>query len=141
MTVTDTPKTVWPTLNYADAPAAIRLLVDGFGFTEALVVTGDDPQVVEHAELRWPEGGAVMLGTADREGNPFSQRPTGAASCYVVTDAVDDVFASATKAGATVVREPEDQDYGGRVCAVRDPEGNLWSFGSYRGTPASTDPT
>lgn len=27
--------------------------------------------------------------------------------------------------------EPEDQDYGGRLYSCRDPEGNLWNFGSY----------
>jgi uncharacterized glyoxalase superfamily protein PhnB len=26
---------------------------------------------------------------------------------------------------------PEDQDYGGRVYSARDPEGHVWSFGSY----------
>ena len=40
------------------------------------LVTGDDPQVVEHAELRWPEGG-VMLGTADRDGNEVLAPPDG----------------------------------------------------------------
>ncbi len=25
-----------------------------------------------------------------------------------------------------------DEEYGGRNATVRDPEGNLWSFGSYR---------
>jgi len=92
------------------------------------VVTGDDPQVVEHAELRWPEGGGVMLGTADREGNEFSRRPTGTAA-----DTVDAVFERATTAGAEVVTAPADRDHGGRTAAVRDPEGNLWSLGSYRG--------
>lgn len=133
MTTTHHPKTVWPALNNADAPAAIRMLVDGFGFEERLVVTGDDPQVVEHAELRWPKGGDVMLGTADRDGNEFSRRPTGTAAVHIVTDAVDAVFERATAAGADVVTAPADQDYGGRTATVRDPEGNLWSLGSYRG--------
>ena len=30
-----------------------------------------------------------------------------------------------------IVREPVDQDYGGRDYSVRDLEGNLWSFGTY----------
>jgi uncharacterized glyoxalase superfamily protein PhnB len=34
-------------------------------------------------------------------------------------------------AGATVVRELEEMDYGSREYSVRDPEGNLWSFGTY----------
>ena len=31
------------------------------------------------------------------------------------------------------LREPADQDYGGRAAAVRDPEGNVWSMGTYPG--------
>jgi uncharacterized glyoxalase superfamily protein PhnB len=29
------------------------------------------------------------------------------------------------------VRELEDMDYGSREYSARDPEGNLWSFGTY----------
>lgn len=130
---TTTAPTVWPTLRYDDAPAAIRFLVDAFGFEQRCCYTGASPDVVEHAELRWPEGGAIMLGSTGRDASEFSAGPTGVGSCYVVTDRVDEVFARATAAGAAVVAGPADQPYGGRVCAVRDPEGNLWSFGSYRG--------
>jgi len=133
MTTTPPPTSVWPALNYADAPAAIRLLVDGFGFEERLVVSGNDPRAIEHAELRWPEGGGVMLGSANRDGNEFARRPTGTAAVYVMTDAVDAVIERATAAGVDVVRAPADQDYGGRTATVRDHEGNLWTFGSYRG--------
>ena len=35
-------------------------------------------------------------------------------------------------AGATIERELTDQDYGSREFTARDPEGNLWSFGTYR---------
>ena len=41
------------------------------------------------------------------------------------------MFARATAAGAEVVMPCVDQDYGGRGFTVRDPEGVLWSFGSY----------
>jgi uncharacterized glyoxalase superfamily protein PhnB len=127
------PKTVWPTLVYGDAYAAIRFLVDVFGFEETLVVPGEAAGVVEHAQLRWPEGGGVMLGTADRDGNPFSRRPTGSGSVYVVTDEPDRLFERATAVGVELVRELRDEDYGSRGFSVRDPEGNLWSFGTYRG--------
>ncbi len=133
MTENRPAKTVWPTLNYLDARRAIRFLVDAFGFEETLVVPGEMPEIVEHAQLRWPEGGGVMLGTADREDNVFSQRPTGAASVYVVTDDPDKLFDRAMGAGAQLVRELRDEDYGSRGFSVRDPEGNIWSFGTYRG--------
>jgi uncharacterized glyoxalase superfamily protein PhnB len=127
-------KTIWPTLNYRDAGAAMSFLVAAFGFEETLVVPGDADGAIQHAELRWPEGGGVMLGTADPEGNEFKRMPTGGAGAYVVTDDPDGVYRRAVDAGAVVVRELVDEDYGSRGFTVRDPEGNLWSFGTYRGT-------
>lgn len=132
-------KTVWPCINYADAPAAIEFLQKAFGFEATLVVPEpDDKSRIAHAELRWPEGGGVMLGTADPgSDSPFKSKPTGAASVYVVTDHVDELYARATAAGARVVRELADTDYGSRDFAVLDPEGNVWDFGTYRGAPAA----
>jgi uncharacterized glyoxalase superfamily protein PhnB len=126
--------TVWPTLRYRDAVAAIGFLTEAFGFEEVLVVPGERDGEVAHAELRWPEGGGVMLGTADRPESVFSQGPTGVFGLYVVTDRPDELHARAVAAGAAVVRGLEDHDYGSREFAVRDLEGNLWSFGTYRGS-------
>jgi uncharacterized glyoxalase superfamily protein PhnB len=128
-----TNPTVWPCLNYRDARGAIAFLTDAFGFVESLVVPGATDDVVEHAQLTWPEGGGVMLGTADRDGNEFSQLPTSCASVYVVTADPHAVYARATAAGARVVREMRDEDYGSTGFSVRDPEDNIWSFGTYRG--------
>ena len=50
---------------------------------------------------------------------------------YVIVDDVDAHYECAKAAGASVVMEPEDQPYGGRLYTCRDPEGHLWSFGSY----------
>jgi uncharacterized glyoxalase superfamily protein PhnB len=134
-TTSDTPKNVWPCVNYVDARAAIRFLTEAFGFVDTIVVPGESDDVVVHAELRWPEGGGVMLGTAGRADSEFSQLPTSCASLYVVTDDPHGVFERATKAGAKVVREMRDEDYGSTGFSVADPEGNLWSFGTYRGEP------
>jgi uncharacterized glyoxalase superfamily protein PhnB len=51
----------------------------------------------------------------------------------VVTDDPDGLHDRALKAGATIVQELRETDYGSRDFAARDPEGNLWSFGTYRG--------
>jgi uncharacterized glyoxalase superfamily protein PhnB len=126
------PKTVWPCVNYADAPGAIKFLTEVLGFEERIVV--GDGGVVHHAELRWPEGGGIMLGSSSKDDSPFARMATGVASIYVVTDEPDALFARATGAGAEVVRGMEDTDYGSRGFTVSDPEGNLWSFGTYRGT-------
>ena len=128
------PKTIWPVLNYSDAPAAIDFLQGAFGFVATLVVPNEsDDSVIEHAQLSWPEGGGVMLGSADRRDNPFSQLPTCAVSVYVVTDRPDEVHDQAMASGAKLFRELTDEDYGSRGFSVTDPEGNIWSFGTYRG--------
>jgi uncharacterized glyoxalase superfamily protein PhnB len=133
MTTTRTSETtVWPALVYADAPAAVRFLSEAFGFQETLVVPGDGEGVVAHAELRWPLGGGVMLGSIRSDG-VLGEQHAGVASVYVVTDEPDALFARATAAGSEVVRELRDQDFGSRTFTVKDPEGNLWSFGTYRG--------
>jgi uncharacterized glyoxalase superfamily protein PhnB len=43
------------------------------------------------------------------------------------------LFPRVLAAGATVVREMRDEDYGSRGFSVADPEGNVWSVGTYRG--------
>jgi uncharacterized glyoxalase superfamily protein PhnB len=52
---------------------------------------------------------------------------------YVVTDAPDAVFERAMAAGARLVREMREEEYGSRGFSVRDPEHNVWSFGTLRG--------
>jgi uncharacterized glyoxalase superfamily protein PhnB len=107
-------------------------LGDRLGLYRALADGGPD-RPVAHAELRFPEGGGVMLGSASDGGNDFERLPTGACLIYVVTDEPDALFERATRAGAPVVRGLEDTDYGSRGFTVCDLEGNLWSFGTYRG--------
>lgn len=130
---------VWPILTFRDAPVAMTFLRDAFGFEETAVYARDsDPSIIEHAEMSWPLGGGIMFGTAGKDDSPFGQRSPGNDSVYVVCDDPDGLFARATAAGATVVRGLVDEDYGSRGFSVRDPEGNLWSFGTYRGESRPT---
>ncbi len=127
--------TVWLTLRYKDAPAAIDFLKKAFGFEERAVYRSErDPSIIEHAELRWPEGGGVMLGSA-RPDSVIAELPPGVGSAYVVTDRPDELFEQAKAAGANIIRGLTEQDYGSRDFTVRDPEGVYWNFGTYRGTP------
>ncbi|MFD6158825.1 VOC family protein [Nocardia sp. NPDC060256] len=125
---------VWPTLTFRDARAMSAFLVEAFGFQESAMYTReDDPSIVEHAELRWPLGGGVMFGSACKDESVFGKRVAGNDSTYVVCDEPDALFERATAAGAEVLRGLRDEDYGSRGFTVRDPEGNLWSFGTYWG--------
>ena len=123
------PPQVWPVLRARDARALIRFLVDAFGFEETVVYGEGDR--VDHAELGWPPGGGVMLGSVPEVGSPTTEPGTFAA--YVVTDEPDALCARARAAGARITTEPHDTDYGSREFAAADPEGNRWSFGTYRG--------
>ncbi|MDC2954048.1 VOC family protein [Streptomyces gilvifuscus] len=125
---------VWPTLRARDARALIRFLVDAFGFEETVVY--GDGEMVEHAQVSWPEGGGVMLGSV-REGKDTGDGPTppGHFSAYVVTADPDAVHARAKAAGADIITDLHVTDYGSRDFAARDPEGNRWYFGTYRGEP------
>ena len=127
------PPQVWPTLQARDARALIRFLVEAFGFEETAVYGEGDH--VDHAELAWPPGGGVMLGSVKQRPEGGGATPPGAFGAYVVTDEPDALVARATAAGARVTRELQVTDYGSRDFAVLDPEGNTWSFGTYRGEP------
>jgi uncharacterized glyoxalase superfamily protein PhnB len=132
------PPQVWPTLRARDARALIAFLVDALGF-EATVVYGEG-DMVDHAQLSWPPGGGVMLGSVrpDDEAGGWPAQP-GSFGAYVVTDDPDAAFARAQAAGAEVIDGLHETDYGSRDFAVRDPEGNRWSFGTYHGEPRAGD--
>lgn len=129
--------TVWPTLRARDARGLIRFLVDVVGFHETAVY--GEGETVEHAELAWPLGGGVMIGSI-REVDPakdWSPQP-GTFGAYVVADDIDALHARVAAGGAEITRPPHDTDYGSRDFALRDPEGNTWSFGTYRGQPVDS---
>lgn len=120
---------VIPTLRYQDAPAAIEFLTAAFGFDSRMVVEGQGG-TIDHAQLVY-DSGMVMIGS--RRDNEYGRLldESAVASVYVV---VADVAAHAERAraaGAEILMEPSEQDYGGSNYVTRDPEGNIWSFGAY----------
>ncbi|WP_022682435.1 VOC family protein [Sphingobium bisphenolivorans] len=130
---------VIPCLRYADAPAAISFLYDAFGFElRACYEDEDNPRIVHHAELVRGEG-MIMLGSArDGEGESLyswtTPRDLGGvtATIYVVVEDADAHCLHARNEGAIVVAEPHDNEgYPGRGYEALDPEGNVWSFGTY----------
>jgi uncharacterized glyoxalase superfamily protein PhnB len=133
MTDLTPPPNVWPGLRSRNARALIRFLVDAFGFEETVVYGEGDR--VDHAQLSWPLGGGVMLGSTRADPNDTFDRQPGTAGVYVVTDDPEPLFRRATAAGATVVRGLQHTDYGSHEFSVKDPDGNIWSFGTYRGEP------
>jgi len=126
--------TVIPALQYQDARAAIAFLCRAFGFAEKAVHEGEGGSIA-HAELTLGNG-MVMLGSVrPSEYGKLLVRPRDAGgvtmSVYVIVDDVDAHFARAKAAGAVITREPVTQDYGGRDYTAQDPEGHVWTFGTY----------
>ncbi len=130
-----TTATIIPTLRYKDAVEAIDWLCNAFGFEKHLVVPSDIGGIA-HAQLVFGNG-MVMVGSARDDSFGELQAPLGARdatvaqSPYIIVSEVDKHHRHAAASGAEIVMPPEDQDYGGRLYICRDPEGNLWSFGSY----------
>jgi uncharacterized glyoxalase superfamily protein PhnB len=118
---------VFPFFDYADAQAAIDWLERVFGFQPGDVARNPDGTIA-HAEL-WYGPGAVMFGS-QRDGS------TGD-GVYVVVEAIDEHYRRAKEAGAEIVAELHDTDYGSRDYMARDPEGRLWSFGTYQASHSS----
>lgn len=131
----NTKATVIPSLRYRNAPAAIEWLCQTFGFEKHLVVPNEDGTIA-HAQLSFGNG-MIMLGSVrDTEFGRLMKQPDeiGGAetqSAYVIASDADVIYERAKAAGAEIVMEIEDQDYGGRVFSCRDLEGHLWSFGTY----------
>ena len=122
-------QTIYPALKYGDAHAAIDFLERAFGFERHAVYDGENGAVA-HAELKLGDE-YVMLGST-AEGDQRFNQGVGRFSLYVAVDDPDAHHARAKEAGAQIERELTDQDCGSREYTARDPEGNLWSFGTYR---------
>lgn len=122
-----------PTMRYQDAPRMIDWLGEAFGFEPHLVVP-DGNGGIAHAQLVLGSG-MIMLGSArdDEFGvHVKTARDVGSVqSAYVIVPDADAHYARAKAAGAEIVREIKDEEYGGRGYSCRDPEGQVWSFGTY----------
>jgi uncharacterized glyoxalase superfamily protein PhnB len=123
-------------MRYHDAPAAIEWLCKAFGFERHLVVPGEKDGDVAHAQLVFGPH-MIMLGSAleDAFGRlvkvPSDLDGANTQTTYIVVDEIDEHYARAKAAGAEIVYDIRDEDYGGRGYSCRDPEGYVWSFGSY----------
>jgi uncharacterized glyoxalase superfamily protein PhnB len=126
-------QTIYPVLKYRDARAALDFLERAFGFERRAVYDGENGGIA-HAELVFQDE-VIMLGS-EGEGDPLFNQGVGRTTVYLVVEDPDAVYERAKSAGAEVLMEPTDQDYGSRDFAVRDLEGNIWSFGTYRPEPA-----
>jgi uncharacterized glyoxalase superfamily protein PhnB len=135
-TAKDTRVTVIPGLRYRDARAAIEFLCNAFGFEKNLVVDGPN-NTIAHAQLSFGNG-MIMLGSHPHEGEygEFVQPPqppklVNTQGIYCIVNDPDAHCARAKAAGAAILIPLTNQDYGSRDYTARDPEGHVWTFGTY----------
>jgi len=135
--VTVVAPTLYPTMRFEDAPAAIDFLERAFGFVRREVYANPDGTIA-HAELVL--GASILMLGSDRD-DPRLGRRAGTGWLYVAVDDADEHCRRARDAGAEIIREPFDTDYGSRDYTAIDPEGNEWHFGTYRPAADTSAPT
>ncbi len=131
----ETGPTLYPLMRYTDAPAAMTWLCEAFAFTEHERITNPDGTIA-HAELSY--GTSILMLGSDRDDpqlDPKLGRRAGTGWIYVAVPDTDEHYHRAREAGAEILHEPHDTDYGSRDYSARDPEGNQWHFGTYRPAP------
>jgi uncharacterized glyoxalase superfamily protein PhnB len=123
-------QSIWPSIVSDDA-AGLRGWLLALGFTEDLLIPGEQDGAIHHCQLDWPEGGRVMLSSSGERPTPC--RP-GTSSLHVVTADPDAVMARARSLEAAVVHDLVDQeDYPSRDFTLSDPDGNHWTFATFSG--------
>ncbi len=120
---------IFPALRYKNGPAALEWLARAFGFEKQMVVPGPEGAIA-HAQMKLGPG-VIMLGSGKHGPGTDNPWDTAKQGIYVYVADVDAHYARAKAAGAEIVMELEDTDYGSRGYSVRDLEGHLWSFGTY----------
>jgi uncharacterized glyoxalase superfamily protein PhnB len=119
--------TVFPALTYDDAQAAVDFLQRAFGAEQHALYRDDDGRVA-HAEFRFGNG-IVMFGGATPE-SPAARG--GGGGVYITVEDPKALCERAREAGAEIVRDLHDTDYGSQEFSAKDPEGNAWHFGTYQ---------
>jgi uncharacterized glyoxalase superfamily protein PhnB len=130
-----TRATIMPCLRYRDAPAAIDWLCNTLGFQASMVVPNEDGSIA-HAQLSYGNGMVMLSSIFDTEFGRLLKQPSqvGMAvtqSAYLVVNDADAVHARCVQAGAPIEMPLQDEEYGGRGFTCRDPEGHVWSIGTY----------
>jgi PhnB protein len=119
---------VTPYLIAKDGPALMEFAKNAFGGEETFRIVA--PAGGLHAEVRI--GDSMLMMGGGIPGKPFNAKPNTTALHLYVEDA-DAVCKKAVAAGATLIDEPRDQEYGERSGTVKDPAGNFWYVATSKG--------
>jgi PhnB protein len=117
---------ITPYLCCKGGAAALDFYAKAFGAVETLRIQGKDGSI-GHAGITI-EGSPLMVSDEWPDGGVFSPQTLGGTpvTVHMYVKNVDALVARAGKAGATVVRAPQDEPYGDRSATLRDPFGHRW---------------
>lgn len=129
---------VVPMLSYENGAAAMDWLIEAFGFVEVERWL-DDEGGLAHGELRVGDG-RIFLATPNKSyQNPLRHREECATAAvwqqdpwvidgvFVAVDAIEEHYARALAAGATML-SPIEESVPGLIYRVEDIEGHRWMF-------------
>lgn len=128
--------TVIPGMRYRDALKMIEWLEKAFGFQKQAVYMAGETAVA-HAQMTFGNG-MIMLSSVDNgsKASEFMTQPDQVgnretqSACLIVSDC-DAIYKTAKAAGARMLFDLSEMDYGGKAFTCADPEGHIWSIGTY----------
>jgi uncharacterized glyoxalase superfamily protein PhnB len=124
-----------PLMRYRDLAEAMGWLEQAFGFEKQIAVADSDGAVI-YGQMTY-RGGLIMMGAVrDTDLDKLMRQPDEVGgvetqSCYLVVEDADQHYQRAVASGADVVLELKSDGLGRRGYSCRDPEGHIWSFGTY----------
>jgi uncharacterized glyoxalase superfamily protein PhnB len=118
---------ITPYLLYEDVGGALKFLAKAFGFKNYGAQMRGSNGKIHHAAMQLGDDLVMMGYPGSRYRNP-KRLGQSTLSLYVNVEDVDKHFARAKKAGATILQEPADTEYGHRRYGAEDPEGHQWYF-------------
>ena len=118
---------VIPYLYYEDVSQAMKFLAKAFGLRRYGVQMRDKRGKVKHAAMKFGSSLIMMGSPAAGYRNP-KRLGQATQSLYINVKSVDKHCERARKAGAVIIAEPMDTDFGTRRYGATDPEGHEWYF-------------
>src|SRR6058998_954766 len=116
-----------PYLLYEDVGEALEFLSKAFGFHDIGERVAGPGGKINHAAMKLGDD-MIMMGCPGPEYQNPRRVGRVTQNLYVNVDDVDAHFERARKAGARIIEEPRDTDYGHRRYGAADPEGHVWYF-------------
>lgn len=118
---------ITPYLYYEDVGGAMKFLAKAFGFRKHGRQMLGPKEKINHAAMRFGDH-MIMMGCPPTGYRNPKRLGQATQSLYINVEDVDKHFTRAKKAGAIILQEPADTEYGHRRYGATDPEGHEWYF-------------